>query len=266
MKITCSDLNVLLVEPSSMQQRVITQALNKRGVTKIRSAFDGADALAQMREAAPSLILSALYLPDMSGTDLVRTLRANDEWTHIAFILVSSENRPQLIDTIRQAGACTFLPKPFSEAQLAAAMRSTISYLQPGEFLVLGAQVDLETLRVLIVDDSSNSRRFIRRMLEQLGVEHFLEAGDGREAAAVLGGNYVDLVITDYNMPDINGRELIEHIRTQSWQSSVPILMVTNEMNQDRLEEARLAGVTAICEKPLDSRTIKALIEQALAD
>ena len=119
-------------------------------------------------------------------------------------------------------------------------------------------------IRVLIVDDSANSRRFIKQKLEQLGVEHFFAAGDGREAATVLGENYVDLVITDYNMPDINGKELIEHIRTQSWQSSVPILMVTSEMNPERLAEARAAGVSAICEKPFDSHTIKALIEQAL--
>ncbi len=264
MKATCSDLDVLLVEPSPMQQRIIAQALQKRGVSRVRTAHDGTDALAQMREAVPSLVVSALYLPDMSATDLVHTMRANEDLANTAFILISSETRPQLIDAIRQAGACTFLPKPFSEAQLAGAMRSTISYLQGSESLSLDAQIDLETLRVLIVDDSGNSRRFIRRILEKLGVEHFLEAADGREAAKILGTDYVDLVITDYNMPEINGRELIEHIRQQSWQSSVPIVMVTSELNEERLAEARQAGASAICEKPFDAHAIKALIEQVL--
>ncbi len=265
MKVTCADLDVLLVEPSHMQQRVIAQALKQRGVSKIRSALDGAEALAQMREAVPSLVVSSFYLPDRSATDLVQTMRSNEELAHIPFILLSSETRPQLIDAIRQAGACTFLPKPFSEAQLAAAMRATLGYLQADESLALGAKVDLDTLRIMIVDDSANSRRFIKRVLEQLGVEHFLEAADGLEAAVILGTDYVDLVITDFNMPDMNGRELVEHIRTKSWQSSVPIVMVTSETKEERLAEIRLAGVSAICQKPFDARTIKTLIEQALA-
>lgn len=265
MKLSSKDLDVLLVEPSQMQQRVIAQALNKRGVNRIRTAQNGADALEQMHCSAPTLVVSSLYLPDMSATDLVHAMRTSEDLAHIAFILISSETRPELIDAIRQAGACTFLPKPFSSAQIAAAMRATISYLEAEEFLVLGSHVDLETLRILVVDDSANSRRFIKRVLEQLGVEHFLEAGDGREAAGILGNDYVDLVITDFNMPDMNGKELVEHIRTQSWQSSVPILMVTSETNAGRLAEVKAAGVNAICQKPFNPTTIKSLIEQALA-
>ncbi|MBI4742740.1 MAG: response regulator [Betaproteobacteria bacterium] len=265
MTATSNDLEALIVENSPMQQRVIADALKKRGVSRIRFAPDGSDAFEQMNAALPSFVVSSLYLPDMLATDLVQMMRGRVELVHVPFILVSSETKPQVIDAIRQAGACTFLPKPFSEAQLAAAMRSTISYLQAEESLALGAGIDLETLRVLIVDDSANSRRFLHHVLEQLGVEHFLEAADGREAARILGQDYVDLVITDYNMPDMNGKELIEHIRTQSWQSSVPILMVTGEIDADRLAEAKNAGVSAICEKPFDPPTIRVLIERALA-
>lgn len=264
MNAATNTLEALIVESSPMQQRVIALALQKRGVTHLAFASDGNDAFKQMNARVPSFVVSSLYLPDMLATDLVHAMRVLDELAHVPFILVSSETKPEVIDTIRQAGACTFLPKPFSQAQLAAAMRATISFLQADESLALAAGIDLETLRVLIVDDSANSRRFIRRVLEQLGIEHLQEAADGREAARIMGEDYVDLVITDYNMPDMNGRELISHIRTQSWQSSVPIVMVTSEKNPARLAEAREAGVSAICEKPFDPRTIKTLIEQAL--
>lgn len=259
------DIDVLVVEPSHMQQRVIGDALHSVGVTRIRHAERGDAALAMMCEAPPALVLSAFYLPDMSGTDLVHAMRADDRLGDIAFILISSETSPQRLEGIRQSGACAILPKPFTHAQLDRAMTATLEYLQPAQSLDLSGGEELEALRVMIVDDSGNSRRFIRRVLENLGIEHFIEAENGRQAVAMLSDNLVDLVITDYNMPEMDGKELVEHIRKQSWQSSVPILMVTSEQNMNRLAAVEQAGVSAICDKPFEPSTIKALIERALA-
>lgn len=74
----------------------------------------------------------------------------------------------------------------------------------------------------------------------------------------------VDLVITDYNMPEMDGRELIEYIRTQSWQAEVPILMVTSEQNMGRLAAVERAGVSAICDKPFEAGSVRRLISDAL--
>lgn len=260
-----SSIDVILVEPSHVQQRIIGDELQKLGVSDIRCVATGAEALAAMRAATPALVLSAMYLPDMSGTELVLAMRADERLVSVAFILVSSETRPQVLDEIRQSGACAILPKPFTHAQLDRAMCATIEYLDPSETLELGGEIELEALRVMIVDDSGNSRRFIRRVLENLGIENFIEADNGRQAMLLLGENLVDLVITDYNMPEMDGRELVEHIRQQSWQSAVPILMVTSEQNMNRLAAVEQAGVSAICDKPFEPSTIKALIERALA-
>lgn len=262
MTIAFHDLSVLLVEPSPMQARFITQALGALGVSRVRTCASGADALSAMRDTPPSVVVSALYLPDQSGTDLVHAMRDDEALQTVAFVLVSSETRPQVLDPVRQSGACAILPKPFSPAQMATALRATIDFLDPGD--TLNVPVDLENLRVLIVDDSPNARRFIRRVLENLGIEQFSEAGNGREAVALLAETMVDLVLTDYNMPEMDGRELVEYIRQQSWQSSVPILMVTSEANNSRLAAVEQAGVSAICDKPFEPRLIKALIEQAL--
>lgn len=260
-----TDIDVLIVEPSHMQQRIITDELHKLGMTRVRAVENGAGALALMSEVPPALVLSAFYLPDMSGTDLVHAMREDERLAGIAFILISSETRPQVLEEVRQSGACAILPKPFTHAQLDRAMCATLEYLQPSETLELHADLDLEALRVLIVDDSGNSRRFIRRVLENLGIENFLEAENGRQAMDLLGENMVDLVITDYNMPEMDGKELVEHIRKQSWQSSVPILMVTSEQNMNRLAAVEQAGVSAICDKPFEPSMIKALIERTLA-
>jgi len=119
--------------------------------------------------------------------------------------------------------------------------------------------------RVLIVDDSLASRNHLRRLLEELGIERITEAADGSQAVALLADTMFDLVITDYNMPGMDGRELTEYIRTQSWQAEVPVLMVTSEQNMGRLAAVERAGVSAICDKPFEPRVVQRLIEAALS-
>ena len=166
-----------------------------------------------------------------------------------------------MLDPIRQSGACCIVAKPFTEAQLARALHSAIDLLTPEEAF---DAVEVEHLRVLLVDDSYASRRHIRRLLEEMGLEEIIEAENGREAVIKLADTMVDLVLTDYNMPEMDGRALVEYIRTQSWQGSVPILMITSEHDQGRLAAVEKAGVSAICDKPFEARNIRQLIAQSL--
>ena len=106
--------------------------------------------------------------------------------------------------------------------------------------------------------------RPLPRLPTELGTERTTEAPDGKEAVALLEQAMVDLVITDYNMPEMDGRELTEYIRTQSWQAEVPILMVTREQNMGRLAAVERAGVSAICDKPFEAGNIRRLISDAL--
>ncbi len=257
-----ADLSVVLVEPSHTQAHIVGQFLRNLGVANMQTAASGADALALLRQAKPSVVISAMYLPDMTGTELVYAMRADEDLEMLPFVLISSETRPKVLDPIRQSGACSILPKPFSEKQLLTALRAVIDYLEPeGQ---LEVPVDLESLKVLIVDDSPVSRKFLRHILENLGIESFLEASNGKEAVSVLGETMVDLVLTDYNMPEMDGKALVEYIRQQSWQATVPVLMVTSESNMSRLAAVEQAGVSAICDKPFDPKTVKGLIERAM--
>ena len=96
------------------------------------------------------------------------------------------------------------------------------------------------------------------------GIERITEAVNGKEAVDCLQTTMVDLVITDYNMPEMDGRELTEYIRTQSWQNAVPVLMVTSEQNMGRLAAVEKAGVSAICDKPFEATSIRRLIGDAV--
>lgn len=257
------DLDVLVVEPSAVQARIVRDALAKLGVTRVQTADSGASALSAMHAATPALTISPMYLPDMSGVDMLQTMRADETLSGVAFILISSELREEVLDPIRQSGASAILPKPFTEADLVTALRSTLDYLNPRQ--QLDVVVDLERLRVLLVDDSPNARKFMMRVLNNLGIENIVEANNGREGAEVLGSSMFDLVFTDYNMPEMDGLAFVKHIREQSWQATVPVIMVTSETNEARLEEVRQAGVSGICDKPFEPVVVKRVIEAALS-
>ena len=257
-----AELKVLLVEPSSMQWNLMSRMLENQGVSHISHVGRGDETLAAMRQSLPDVVISSLYLPDMAGTDLVIAMRADDWLDAVPFILVSSETRPQVLDPVRQSGACSIVAKPFTEQQLSRALFAAADYLNPPAELDVA---DIESLRVLLVDDSMASRHHLRRLLEDLGIQRITEAADGKEAVALLQETMVDLVITDYNMPEMDGRELTEYIRTQSWQSQVPVLMVTSEQNQGRLAAVEKAGVSAICDKPFEAGSIRKLINEAVS-
>jgi two-component system chemotaxis response regulator CheY len=251
-------LTVFLVEPSAAQAKFIGAQLRSAGLDSVRSFDSGGDALAAMRTGRPDLVVSALYLPDMSGTELVGAMRRERDLEHVGFILVSSETRPQALEPVRQAGVCGILPKPFSDEQLHTALARTLDFLNQDGDLV--AELDGESLRVLLVDDSPSARKYMRRVLENLGIGKFVEAENGRQAVTVLADMQVDLVVTDYNMPEMDGQALVEYIRRQSWQNSVPVLMVTSESNEARLAAVQEAGVSGICDKPFEPEFIKRLL------
>ncbi|KAA3654518.1 MAG: response regulator [Proteobacteria bacterium] len=256
-------LDLLVVEPSPMQRKILAQACATLGLPAPRQADDSAQALAAMARQRPDIVISALYLPDRPGTALVAAMRADPALEDVPFILVSSETRPQALDPVRQSGVCAIVPKPFTPEQLGQAIAAVrdMGAIEP----LADIDLDLDDLKVLLVDDSPHARRCIRQVLEQLGLRHFIEAGDGAEAAAILGDTMVDLVVTDYNMPEMDGKALVEHIRQHSWQTAVPVLMVTSEQDASRLAAIEKAGVSGICDKPFDPGTVRRLLQRALA-
>jgi two-component system, chemotaxis family, chemotaxis protein CheY len=246
-----------------MQSRLIVQHLESCGVRNTQVFTSAADLLAASRHHPPGLVVSALYLPDASGTELVTQMRADPALEHTPFILISSETRAQVLDPVRQSGVCGILPKPFSPEQLATALRATLDYLDQDASLDVD-DFDLTSIRVLMVDDSPSARRFMRRTLSNLGIAHIVEAGDGAEAVELLSDTAFDLVVTDYNMPEMDGKALLDYIRQRSWQSSVPVLMVTSEDDAGRLAAVEEAGVSGICDKPFEPRTVRALLSRIL--
>jgi len=110
------------------------------------------------------------------------------------------------------------------------------------------------------------ARKQVRRVLSNLGIRDFVEAENGRVAVELLDHTAVDFVVTDYNMPEMDGQALIEYIRTHSWQKSVPVMMVTSESDQGRLAAVEALGVVGMCDKPFEPRMVRSLIKRLLTE
>jgi two-component system chemotaxis response regulator CheY len=260
--ISLDQLHTLLVEPSTAQHRIIESYLRDLGVRDVHWVQSGNDALARIARAKPDLLISAMHLPDMTGTEMLETLRHGDLCPDVPFMLISSETHYRYLEPIRQGGAIAILPKPFKPEQLRTALYATLDYFDPGTLKT--RSVSHEDLRVLLVDDSHLSRRHIGHILRTMGIENITEAENGQEAFDLVLRNYYDLIVTDLYMPEMDGKEFVEHVRHESHQPSVPILMVSSEQDASRLAVVQQAGVSAVCDKPFDTTTIKQLIENIL--
>ncbi len=262
--VTISDLVILVVEPSAMQAKIIQHNLQDAQVHTVHIAHNGSEAQAIMDQGAPDLVVSALYLPDMTGTDLVLSMRNDPRLEQIPFMLISSETSFEQLDPVRQAGVVAILPKPFAFKDLKRALYNTLDFINPSNSEI--HEIDFNEFHVLVVDDSAMARKHIRRVLSKMGITSFQEAVNGHEAIPLIENNFFDLIVTDYNMPEMDGEELTRYVREQSSQSSIPILMVTSENDDNRLAAVQQSGVSGICDKPFEPDTVRTYLQKIMAD
>lgn len=259
--LTLADLAVVLVEPSSTQQHIIVNHLRKMGIKNIVAQQDAASTLASFDLSVPDLVISAMHLPDITGTELAQRLREDPRTLDVLFMLISSETAYRYIDPLKQAGVVAILPKPFQPDDLQKALNTTLDFMLPDEDL---DESVMDEIRVLVVDDSLTSRHHIKRVLHNMGITHVVEADNGRDALVQVKTQFFDLIVTDYNMPEMDGQQLAQYVREQSTQRSIPILMVTSVSNDPHLAQVLHSGVSAICDKPFEPSGIKNLVRKLL--
>ena len=117
-------------------------------------------------------------------------------------------------------------------------------------------------MRVLIVDDFSTMRRIIKNILRQLGFNNIIEADDGTAAWEILTKDQVEFIISDWNMPQMTGIELLRKVRASEQFANIPFLMVTAEAQQENIIEAVQAKVSNYIVKPFTADTMKQKIDK----
>jgi two-component system, chemotaxis family, chemotaxis protein CheY len=118
---------------------------------------------------------------------------------------------------------------------------------------------------VLVVDDSTMMRKIVIRNIDEAGFKvKIVEAEDGAQALKVFMQGGIDIVISDWNMPNMNGLTLIKEIRKTDLGKTVPIFMVTTEGSADNVKEAVLAGATNYLVKPFTAEALKSKLSKVI--
>lgn len=119
-------------------------------------------------------------------------------------------------------------------------------------------------IKILVVDDFATMRKVIRNLLKQVGYDNIVEAEDGVIALKTLKSQKIDLIVSDWNMPNMTGLELLKAVRSEEDLKSTPFLMVTAEALQDCVIAAVKAGVSNYIVKPFTAETLNDKITRIL--
>ncbi|MFI3247180.1 MAG: chemotaxis response regulator CheY [Ferrimonas sp.] len=119
-----------------------------------------------------------------------------------------------------------------------------------------------KNMKVLIVDDFSTMRRIIKNLLRDLGFNNTQEADDGATALPMLQNGDFDFVVTDWNMPGMQGIDLLRAIRADDNLKHLPVLMVTAEAKREQIVMAAQAGVNGYIVKPFTAQTLKEKLDK----
>lgn len=122
----------------------------------------------------------------------------------------------------------------------------------------------MSDLFILIVDDSPTMRRIIKNTLERLGHRESVEAGNGKEALQQLQEHPINFIITDWNMPEMNGLEFVTELRTTPEFEKIPVLMITTRGMKDDVLQAVQAGVNNYVVKPFTPETLEQKMNKLL--
>jgi two-component system chemotaxis response regulator CheY len=122
------------------------------------------------------------------------------------------------------------------------------------------------SFNVMIVDDSNAMRGVIKKIISMSGfkMDKCLEAGNGKEAMSLLEDNWVDVIISDINMPVMSGLEMLSHLKKDDLFGDIPVIMITTEGSSTRMEEAFQHGARGFIKKPFLPEDLKKILNEVL--
>lgn len=261
--LSLSEVSIILVEPSDTQRKIIIKQLAAADINHVEAVGSVKEAIDTINKHGADLVVSAMYFEDGTGLDIIKQIKNDDALSATPFMLISSENRVEKLEEFKQSGVAAILPKPFTPENLSKALKASLDLINSDELDL--ELFDVHDVRVLLVDDSKLARNHIRRVLNGLGLQKILEAENGAQALTILKDNTFDLVVTDYNMPEMDGRELSEFIRFNPETAHIPIIMVTSESTSSlHMANIHQTGVNALCDKPFEVNEVRKMLASLL--
>jgi len=202
---------VLVIDDDKVVREMLDIYLSKVGY-QVAMAASGEEGLKLAKKQRPNTIILDVMMPGMDGWDVLSKLKAEPELAHIPVIMLTMTEAQEIGYSL---GAAEYMIKPVSRTQLINVLRKYRS--------------EKPRHTVMVVEDEQLGREMMVRMLEHVGWQ-VIEAGDGETALQLLQKHQPDLVLSDLNMPDMNGFEFITHLRQHKTCSSTRVVVVTAKL------------------------------------
>ena len=245
---------ILLVDDSKLIHTSVGKIIDENGF-KLIGAMDGVEGLQKAIEYIPDLIISDLDMPNMDGYEMCQEIKQREVTQDIPVMILSSRGAGLDIDKGFDVGANDFLTKPVNDSELISRIN-----------LTLGSQEkDVLREKILVVDDSALVRNMMKQGLSQQGFE-ILTANDGQEGYDTAIKHEPDLIITDFNMPRMDGRELTRALKSREALSDIPVLMLTSADSDTDQRKGKHAGVSAFLSKPFPPDKLVVIAERLIAE
>ena len=244
---------ILLVDDSRVIHKIVEEILKDEGY-ELLHAFDGEEGFRKVLEFIPDLIISDIDMPGVNGYEFCQQVKETGITEHIPVIMQSARGAGLDIDKGFDVGANDYLTKPVNPDEL-------LSRIQQ----ILKTDEQKARERILVVDDSKTIRNFMTQGLEQQGFA-VTTAANGREGLAAAIEKKPDLVVTDLEMPIMNGREFTRELRKNELLEKVPVVMLTASGSERDRIKGEHAGVSAYLSKPFPPDKLVVLVEKLIAE
>ncbi len=244
---------IVLADDSPMIHRHTVPILEDDGY-EVKSAHDGMEALAMIRAFQPDLVITDVEMPQLDGYGVCKAIKDDPATAHVPVLICSSLGEATDLERGFDAGADDYLVKPVIPEELQTRVRALVRGTLPGA-----------RERVLVVDDSPAQRHYVADCLARQGFA-VVTAEDGKVALDKTMAIRPALIVSDYEMPNMTGFELVHALRRDPDLRQIPVIMLTARDSKRDMAQMRAAGAAAYLVKPFSQDKCIALVERTLAE
>jgi adenylate cyclase len=244
---------ILLADDSPLIHKHTVPILEEDGY-EVVSAMDGSEGLRIARDRTPDLIITDIEMPKIDGYELCKAIKQGAETAHIPVLICSSLGEAQDLERGFDAGADDYVIKPVIPEELITRVRQ----------LFLGT-MPASRERILVVDDSPAQRHYVADCLARQGFE-VSGAENGRIALEKALALRPQLIISDYEMPEMNGFELVHALKRDPETRNTPVIMLTSRDSKRDMAQLKAAGASVYLVKPFAQDKCIATVERTLAE
>ena len=241
-------MKVFVVEDSDLiAKRILIHLGSISEITAINKVDNGSDAISQFNDLLPDLVILDISVPGINGIELLKEFMKIKP--DVQIFMFTNYPYHHFKTACLNLGAKDFFDK------------SSDFELMMTQIEVIAKQYSMsknnKTMsKILVVDDSSSLRKMVIASLRVIPGTSFTEASNGLEAIEQLSLQHFDAITLDMNMPDMNGMEVLQFIRTQEFYRHIPVVILTTRSDDNMRNTAAEAGATLYLNKPFDPKIL----------